>query len=447
MSDSVWARVDLRPIGIGGKADGAVLQALHAGEGLLMFLRFEAIYAMLSAAAVEAEVGLDAVDRRVVDVFANVAREVSTVLCVAASTADRQVNLAVEAVERLPQVARLMRDGVISVAAFGDIVLQATGVADADLIAAVDAATAADLREMGGVSRTDAANAARRSVAEVDPDGVRERRQMRGKAVTVSHDVDDSDVTIATTPEDVAVIDASLNVVADAVCGNDSRTRGVRRHDAAVALLTRGEFVCDCGDDDCAATAPESVVSDRFAKVVVHVVADAATLDGDSEKAGWLDGFGVLDANHVREVAARSDAVMRPLDIAGLADGTAQPGNSYRPTAACDTAVRAVFGTCTDPGCARPAWRCDLDHQIEFNHDEPAAGGATCPCNLNPKCRFHHLLKTFGTGWVDDQVVDANGVIWTEVTTPTGFTMRSRARNQWLLPDLGLVPCAATAKR
>ncbi|MCF8589416.1 hypothetical protein [Gordonia liuliyuniae] len=75
MSDSVWARVGLRPIGIGGKADGAVLQASHAGEGLLMFLRFEAIYAMLSAAAVEAEVGLDAVDRRVVDVFANVARD------------------------------------------------------------------------------------------------------------------------------------------------------------------------------------------------------------------------------------------------------------------------------------------------------------------------------------------------------------------------------------
>ncbi|WOC13610.1 DUF222 domain-containing protein [Gordonia sp. MP11Mi] len=441
MSESVWSRVDLRPIGVGGKADGAVVHALHAGEGLLMFLRFEAIYAMLSATADEADVGLDAVDRRVVDVFASVAREVSTVLCVAASTADRQVHLAVEAAERLPQVARLMRDGVISVAAFGDIVLQATGVADADLIAAVDAATSADLREMGGVSRTDAANAARRSVAELDPDGVRERRQMRGKGITVSHDVDGSDVTIATTPKDAAVIDASVNAVADAVCGNDPRTRGIRRHDAAVALLTHGEFRCDCGDADCAATASDSVVADRFAKVVVHVVADSSTLAGESEKAGWLDGFGVLDAHHVREIAAQSDAVVRPLDIAGLADGAAQAGNSYRPTAACDTAVRAVFGTCTDPGCARPAWRCDLDHQVEFNHADPAVGGATCPCNLNPKCRFHHVLKTFAGNWIDDQVVDANGVIWTEVTTPTGFTMRSRARNQWLLPDLGLVPC------
>ncbi|MCF8603268.1 hypothetical protein L5I01_07830 [Gordonia sp. HY442] len=32
-------------------------------------------------------------------------------------------------------------------------------------------------------------------------------------------------------------------------------------------------------------------------------------------------------------------------------------------------------------------------------------------------------------------------MIWTEVTAPSGYSVRSRARNQWLLPDLGLVPC------
>lgn len=442
MSVNGWSDVDLAPVGVGGKAGSAVLNALYAGEGYLAFLRFQAIYAMLVEAAGSAGVALDAADRRVVDVFASVAREVSTALCVAARTADRQVDLAVEASERLPQVARLMRDGVISVAAFGDVVLQTTGVQDADLVAAVDAATAAELSEMGGVSRKDAADTARRMVAETDPGGLRERRQARGKGVNVSHDVDGSDVTIATTPEDAALIDASVNSVADRVCENDSRSCGVRRHDAAVALLTGGEYGCTCGVADCGVVVSQEEVAARFAKIVVHVVADAGTIAGDADKAGWLDGFGVIDPHHVREIATRRDAVQRPLDVAGLADGAAQAGNPYRPTAACDVAMRAVFGMCVEPGCGRPAWRCDLDHVCEFNHDDPSAGGATCLCNLNPKCRFHHLCKTFGEGWIDDQITDANGVIWTEITSPTGYTVRSRARNHWLVPGLGLVPCS-----
>lgn len=103
--------------------------------------------------------------------------------------------------------------------------------------------------------------------------------------------------------------------------------------------------------------------------------------------------------------------------------------------------MRAVFGRCSWPGCSRPASRCQLDHVAEFNHDDPAAGGVTCWCNLNPKCVFHHHVKTFGDGWLDDQIVDANGQIWTEVTTPHGRTHRTRAANMWLLPNLGLLPC------
>lgn len=78
----------------------------------------------------------------------------------------------------------------------------------------------------------------------------------------------------------------------------------------------------------------------------------------------------------------------------------------------------------------------------EFNHADPALGGATCACNLNPKCKFHHGLKTRGMGWLDDQVVDANGVVWTEITTPEGLVVRQQAANLWLLPELGLIPCS-----
>lgn len=73
---------------------------------------------------------------------------------------------------------------------------------------------------------------------------------------------------------------------------------------------------------------------------------------------------------------------------------------------------------------------------------DPAAGGATCACNLNPKCKFHHGLKTHAAGWLDDQIVGADGVIWTEITTPEGLTVRKQAANGWLIPELGLIPCS-----
>ncbi|MBB4137825.1 hypothetical protein BKA16_004377 [Gordonia humi] len=433
--------IDLDRFRIAGEDGGARLHDLRAIEGAAMFERFQTVYRMLVSAAAAAGVGLDAVDLRVVDVFASVSREVAVSLCVSAGAADRQVHHATEAVERLPQVARLLRDGVIGVAAFDAVILQVTGVEGPDLVAAIDATTAADLAEMGGVSRGDADQSARRAVAELDPDGLRAKREARGKGVTVSHEVDGSDVAISTSPEDAARIDTSLTAVAETACKHDPRGKAERRHDAAVALLTGGRFACACGRDDCPVTAPAEEIAAALAKIVVHVVADAATIAGDADKAGWMDGFGVIDPHHVREVAARGDAILRPLDIAGLADGAAQAGNPYRPTAACDTAVRAVHGVCSEPGCERPAWKSDLDHVVEFNHEDPAAGGATCPCNLNSKCRLHHLYKTFADGWIDDQIIDANGVIWSEVTTPTGYTVRSRARNMWLLPEVGSVPC------
>ena len=44
--------------------------------------------------------------------------------------------------------------------------------------------------------------------------------------------------------------------------------------------------------------------------------------------------------------------------------------------------------TCTGPGCRRPANRCDFEHNIPYE-----AGGRTCLCNGDPKCRFDHRMK------------------------------------------------------
>jgi hypothetical protein len=44
--------------------------------------------------------------------------------------------------------------------------------------------------------------------------------------------------------------------------------------------------------------------------------------------------------------------------------------------------------TCTGPGCQRPATHCDFEHNIPYE-----AGGPTCLCNGDPKCRHCHRMK------------------------------------------------------
>ena len=66
--------------------------------------------------------------------------------------------------------------------------------------------------------------------------------------------------------------------------------------------------------------------------------------------------------------------------------------------------------TCTGPGCRRPASSCDFEHNIPYE-----AGGRTCLCNGNPKCRFDHRLKQHPR-WKAEQLPSGE-VRW---TTPSG---------------------------
>jgi len=68
------------------------------------------------------------------------------------------------------------------------------------------------------------------------------------------------------------------------------------------------------------------------------------------------------------------------------------------------------YATCTGPGCRRPSPRCDFDHNISYE-----AGGRTCACNGNLKCRFDHRLKQ-DPRWNVEQLENGD-VRW---TTPSG---------------------------
>ncbi len=53
------------------------------------------------------------------------------------------------------------------------------------------------------------------------------------------------------------------------------------------------------------------------------------------------------------------------------------------------------------------AERCDHDHRTTWD-----TGGATCPCNLDTLCRFHHRTKTFTT-WTAVRDHQTNTLTWT----------------------------------
>ena len=188
------------------------------------------------------------------------------------------------------------------------------------------------------------------------------------------------------------------------------------------------------------------------------------TWQGRSETPGEADGFGPLDGDDARDLAAaaarhpRTRWCITAVNPDGTAaahgclpgrhprpPGTGPPGfppalnikmipvargpcdharaeTRYHPSRILQHLIRARSATCTAPGCTRPAARCDLDHTIAWDQ-----GGLTCECDLAPLCRHHHRCKQ-AEGWQLQQP-EPGVLIWhtpsgrTYVTTPTQYTI------------------------
>jgi hypothetical protein len=64
------------------------------------------------------------------------------------------------------------------------------------------------------------------------------------------------------------------------------------------------------------------------------------------------------------------------------------------------------YATCTGPGCRRPSTQCDFEHNVPYE-----AGGRSCLCNGDPKCRHDHRLKQH-PGWTSEHLADET-IRWT----------------------------------
>jgi hypothetical protein len=174
--------------------------------------------------------------------------------------------------------------------------------------------------------------------------------------------------------------------------------------------------------------------------ICLNVYVDATTLAGWDEEPAELAGQGAISPSLARALAESAVTIrtiaVQPSGGASSVPDTGPPGaghsanpararvcgtvldagrSVYRPPERTADYVIARDRICCVPGCRTRAERCDLDHRRPYR-----AGGATCPCNLDPLCRFHHQVKTF-TGWRATPAVDGT----LEWTSPIGRRYRT----------------------
>lgn len=351
---------------------------------------------------------LDDVERLnwMIDGHENVVAEVAAALGISRGRARRRMRYAIALRERLPRVAKAFASGLIDFRMMAAVVHRTELVEDSNLIAKLDAMVARHAPKWMRLSDPKLQERIDMWVVRLDPAGVRVSRQRREDRYVEVAPVDSglAGVWAQLHAVDGAALDRKLDALAGTVCASDPRTKPQRRADALAALAAGlTSMRCECGLSNCSAAQRHPGTD-----VVIHIMAEQATVDGDSVAPGYLPGFGALTADVIQHVV--DSAKLKPLN-----QPSSEPEPRYRPSVALTEFVRLRDLTCRFPGCDAPAEVCDIDHTVPF----PA--GPTHPSNLKLLCRYHHLLKTFYTGnggWADRQVSDGT-VEW---TAPSGHT-------------------------
>ncbi|MCV7399030.1 DUF222 domain-containing protein [Mycobacterium fragae] len=314
------------------------------------------------------------------------AAEVAAALGISHGKASGQMYVAVALRERLPQVAAVFADGMISARLAAAIVWHTDLIEDAEALRLVDKTLAQEAWRFGPLSAAKTAAAVEAVVDQYDPGALRRtRRRARSREVVI----DCADQESGTAPmwgrlyaSDAAVLDRRLMQMAHEVCEDDPRTIAQRRADALGALAAGGQrLACGCGNPHC----PAGAEGTERSGVVVNVIAEASALDAEPDPhlsgepaprapeppvaltrqplPALISTGGVVPAPLLAELI-RGGATIRPVDHPG-ACAPAEPG--YRPSAGLERFVRRRDLTCRFPNCDRPAEYCDLDREDQMS--------------------------------------------------------------------------------
>lgn len=356
-----------------------------------------------------------------VDTTEAVTAEVAAALRISQGLAASRVRYARAMRERLPKVAQLFAAGDIDYRMFQTIVYRTDLITDRDVLAVVDAALAVKVPRWPSLTQGRLAGQVDTIVAKADAGAVRRRKQRQtGREVWIA-DLEDglSEIHGSLLTPDAHALEKRLNALSTTVCEHDPRSREQCRADALGALASGADRLgWRCGRPDCTAGKRPAATP-----VVIHVIAEQATIDGSgSAPASEVGADGLITPELVAELAKSAKLV----PLVHPSDAPPKPG--YTPSKALADFVRCRDLTCRWPGCDRPAVQCDLDHTIPY-----ADGGPTHASNLKCYCRTHHLVKTFW-GWRDQQLPDGTLIL----TSPSGHTYVTTPGSALLFPSLCL---------
>jgi len=357
--------------------------------------------------------------------FHRTAAEVGAAMNLSPAAASVVVSHAHTLQERLPKVAAVLAMGDTDWRTVQLIISRTEFVSDS-LIGRIDERMADRIVKWQCWSRKRIINAVDAAVRTIDPDAIRERIRCEDKRRFDVIALGDGTAKLhgIVAAETGVVFDNRVAEVANGVCRDDPRTRDQRRADAIKAIAEQRALICQCDNPSC----PNKVDGGTPAtRIVVNMIAGSETVLGGGDDPGYVEGYGVVDAEYVRQLA--ENATIRFLEEPVVTDDQVC---RYQPTAAVERWVRMRDMTCRFPGCDRAAAICDVDHTVPFNHADPRNGGLTVPWNLKCLCRQHHRDKTFLEGWRDEQLADGT-VVW---TSPTGEVYRTVPGGVDLFPDM-----------
>jgi len=356
-----------------------------------------------------------------IDTVEAVSAEVAAALRISQGLAASRVRYARAMRERLPAVAEVFKAGDIDYRMFQTIVFRTDLITDDEVLAAVDEQLAANVARWPSMTQGRLAAQVDRVVMAADADAVRRRKQRHIDREIWIGDIEGglSEIHGRLLSPDAQALQKRLEALAATVCEHDPRSPEQRRADALGALAASADRLgCRCGRPDCAAGKRPAATP-----VVIHVIAEQATLDGRGAVPACAVGAeGLVAPELVAELATSA----KLLPLIHPADAPPEPG--YVPSKMLADFVRCRDLTCRWPGCDRPAFDCDLDHTIPY-----ADGGSTHAANLKCFCRTHHLVKTFW-GWRDQQLPDGTLIL----TSPAGCTYVTTPGSALLFPSLCL---------
>lgn len=274
-----------------------------------------------------------------------------------------------------------------------------------------------------------------RMVTSLDPAAAARRRERAER--------DHTDVTIWAEPDGMAclaargpaldavavreLIDARAKALRAHAVAGDARSLGQWRHAALLAAfglapVGRTSVQQDDGDrphgdtasnDETCVSGNNTVGNDVSceggassagpARAQIRVTVPLTTLLGLTDTPGELDGYGPLDPDLVRALAADAEWIRWVTDPVG--DYLLDSGSRRFPGARLARFLRDRESRCKHPSCGVKARNCDADHLPEHSR-----GGRTSATGMSPTCPRHNRHRE-ASGWQvePDRHVDPQG--------------------------------------